>query len=167
MSARKIIQADASFPGASRSTYRVWAVSAGPRRSDKASTRIRRIWRPWGKVSTSPTTTPCPGLAQRWAFIRKWPASMQSCASSRLLKKRAAKSHLSSRSFGWTSGLCLPEGPANQSLPLSAMRAAKGLSGSIGFSGRGGRASNDFLWSSRGGLPPLRSPSNLPGRRSP
>jgi hypothetical protein len=46
---------------------------------------------------------PCPGLLQRWPFMRKWPALIMLAAVSRALKKRAIKSHLSNRSLGWAA----------------------------------------------------------------
>ena len=108
--------------------------------------------RPCGKVSMSPALTSWPGLRQmRVPFTRRWPSATTSAARSRDLKNRACHSHLSSRSFrAGQLDLVLPEGPANQTLPFSASSTAKGLSGSIGFSARGGRASKDF-WPGRRG----------------
>ena len=120
--------------------------------------RTTRIRVPCGKVSTSPVVMSRPGRLTGVPFTRTWPLVMRSAAIARVLKNRACQSHLSSRNRCAAAGWTLPEGPAKpQTLPFSARSAAKGLSGSIGFSARGGRASNDFCRSSRSGLPPLRS----------
>ena len=103
--------------------------------------RTSRIRLACGKVTTSPTPTLCPGLDVCRPLTRQYPELTTSAASDRDRKKRAWNNHLSSRSLGQVSGDAGAVLPANQILSRKAASTANGLSGSIGFSGRGGRAS--------------------------
>src|SRR5207237_1374535 len=91
-----------------RSSYSVCAMLAGPRRSASARTSIVHSAVPIRICSTSPACTSFAGL-MRTPFRWTWPPSTAAVASARVLKKRAAHSHLST-----------PIEAANRMLPLFA-----------------------------------------------
>ena len=76
---------------------------AGPRTADRPSTSTSRGvgQSPWRTETRSPARTSREGLAS-WPLTRTRPRSISSAASERVLKKRAAQSHLSRR---WPAGL--------------------------------------------------------------
>lgn len=81
---------------ASVSRYRTAASTAPPRRSDKPSTSTVKSSQPRLMFSVSPHFTSLAALA-RFPFSRTCPPSIADLACDRVLKKRAAHSHLSSR----------------------------------------------------------------------
>src|SRR5436190_9436570 len=83
------------LPSAS-STYRVAAAAGGPRCSDRARTTTRYSNGPRRMRSRSPTTS-CFARLARAPLTSTLPPPMAAAASARVLKKRAAQSHRSSR----------------------------------------------------------------------
>src|SRR6202166_794447 len=78
------------------SRYSVWASAAAPRLSDRILTVTCHCMAPLSISNLSPLFRLRAGLA-RSSFQRTLPDSIASAASERVLKKRAAHSHLSMR----------------------------------------------------------------------
>ena len=87
-----------------RSSYRRAASAPGPRRSVSVATRTTRLARGSVILSRSPARTTLDGLAT-WSLTSTLPPLQAAAASVRLLKKRAAQSHLSMRTSSTMAAL--------------------------------------------------------------